>query len=203
MADFRYTAITPEGRQVQGFLTAKNKGQAKKALDVVSTRKSLTIQELNKQKKYIYRAKNKHGEKIKGELKAYSEEELKKALENLDYTDIKIEKKILGNLLGGVSDSEITRFMGMCSDLLKENLKFEEILNLLAADTDNLALKGVIQEILRDLKEGKEGSDVFSKHQNIFGKFPAYMMGIAVESGNMQQIFESTAKFLEREQDFK
>ena len=203
MAEFRYIAITTEGRQVQGFLSAKNKGQAKKALDIISTRKNLTVQNLSKQRKYIYRAKNKYGEKVKGELKAYTKEELKKALENLDYTDIKIEKKILGDLLSGVSDGEITRFMGMTADLLEENLKFEEILNLLASDTDNLAFKGILQEILRDLEEGKEGSEVFGKHEKVFGKFPAYMMGIALESGNMQQIFESTAKFLEREQSFK
>ena len=203
MADYRYIALTPEGRQVQGYLSAKNKGQAKKALDIISSRKNISIQDVHKQKKYIYKAKNKYGESVKGELKAYSQEELKKALESLDYTNIKIEKKILGNLLGGVGSEEITRFLGMCSDLLKENLQFEEILNLLSADTDNLTLKGIIQEILRDLKEGKEGSEVFGKHANVFGKFPAYMMGIAMESGNMQQIFESTAKFLERELEFK
>lgn len=203
MAEYRYIAITPEGRQVQGYLNAKNKNQAKKALNIISSRKNISIKNFNKQKKYIYKAKNKYGENVKGELKAYSQDELKKALESLDYTNIKIEKKILGNLLGGVGTAEITRFLGMCSDLLKENLQFEEILNLLSADSDNLSLKGIIQEILRDLKEGKEGSEVFGKHKNVFGKFPAYMMGIAIESGNMQQIFESTAKFMEREQEFK
>ena len=203
MADFRYIAITPEGRKVQGYLSAKNKKQATQALDIISSQKSVSIQDFQKQKKYIYKAKNKYGEEVKGELKAYSKEELKDALENLDYTDIKVEKKLLDSLIGGVSNEEISRFLGMCSDLLKENLPFEEILNLIASDTDNLKMKGIIREIIRDLKEGKEGKAVFRKHKNVFGEFPSYMMGIAVESGNMQEIFKNTARFLERKQEFK
>ncbi|MCF7886686.1 MAG: type II secretion system F family protein [Candidatus Marinimicrobia bacterium] len=203
MPDFRYTAITSEGRKVQGFINAKSKQQANKALNVISSRKNISVRNLEKQKKYIYKAKNKYGESVKGELKAYSKDELQEALENLDYTDIKIEKKILGSLFNKISNSEITRFLGMCSDLLKENLAFEEILNLIASDTDNLRMKGIIREIIRDLKEGKEGKEVFGKHKDVFGDFPAYMMGIAVESGNMKEIFKNTATFLERDQEFK
>ncbi|MBN2279757.1 MAG: type II secretion system F family protein [Candidatus Marinimicrobia bacterium] len=201
MADFRYRATTSDGRRVQGFLNANNAGEAKKALTVLASRRNLKIDQLEKQSIFMYRAKGKYGEKVKGEQRAFSRTELQQALSSLDYSDIKIEKKLFGNI-GGVSKDEIAQFLSLCSDLLKENLPFEEILGLIASDTQNMVLKSTVREIMKDLKDGKDGQEVFGKHQNIFGKFPAYMMGIATTSGNMQAIFESTAKFISRTQEF-
>jgi type IV pilus assembly protein PilC len=61
----------------------------------------------------------------------------------------------------------------------------------------------VIREIQKDLKDGKEGSEVYGKHEDVFGKFAAYMLSVASTSGNMALVFESTAKFLERDAQFK
>ena len=43
----------------------------------------------------------------------------------------------------------------------------------------------------------------FNKHRDKLGKFTAYMLGIASKSGNMAEIYESTARFLERKDEFK
>ncbi len=37
----------------------------------------------------------------------------------------------------------------------------------------------------------------------MFGKFTAYMLGLASKSGNMAEIYKATAKFLERRQEFR
>ena len=70
-------------------------------------------------------------------------------------------------------------------------------------DTPNKVLRDTLVEINQDLKEGKDGGEVYGKHANVLGKFTAYMLGIASSSGNMVQIYDSTAKFLERTEDFK
>jgi type IV pilus assembly protein PilC len=44
---------------------------------------------------------------------------------------------------------------------------------------------------------------VFGKQADILGKFPAHLLGVASKSGNMVEIYESTAKFLERNEEFK
>ena len=201
MADFRYRAVTSDGRRVQGYLNANNPKEAKKALTVLSARKNLKIENLEKQQAFVYRAKGKYGEKVKGEQKAFSKTELQEALSSLDYTDIKVDRMLIGSI-GGVPSAEVAQFLSLCADLLKENLPFEEILSLIASDTQNMTMKSTIREIMKDLKEGKDGKEVFNKHANIFGKFPAYMMGIATTSGNMQAIFESTAKFIQRKEEF-
>jgi type IV pilus assembly protein PilC len=88
-------------------------------------------------------------------------------------------------------------------DLLKENLPYDEILTLLSEDTTNKTMRETIKTISKDLKDGKEGTEVFSKHEEVFGKFPAFMLAVASTSGNMQAIYESTAKFMERDETFK
>jgi type IV pilus assembly protein PilC len=57
-------------------------------------------------------------------------------------------------------------------------------------------------EIHKDLKTGKEGKQVFLKHADVLGKFTVHMLSIAATSGNMADIYENTAKFLERTADF-
>jgi type IV pilus assembly protein PilC len=41
------------------------------------------------------------------------------------------------------------------------------------------------------------------KQQQMLGKFTAYMLGIASQTGNMSEIYEATARFLERQNEFK
>ena len=53
------------------------------------------------------------------------------------------------------------------------------------------------------LKKGADSEATFLKYQNVFGKFTAYMLGLASKSGNMAEIYKATAKFLERRQEFK
>ena len=115
---------------------------------------------------------------------------------------IKVERKLL-YFKGGVPTEEIVSFVRLSADLLKQKLRFEEILNLVAEDTTNKRLKGTLRQIEKDLKEGKDGHEVYGKHQNIFGRFATYMLSVASTSGNMSQVFESTAKFLERDAEFR
>ena len=64
-------------------------------------------------------------------------------------------------------------------------------------------MKATIRQIEKDFKEGKDGKVVYGKHKDIFGEFATYMLGIASNSGNMAEVFDSTAKFLERDAEFK
>jgi type IV pilus assembly protein PilC len=80
---------------------------------------------------------------------------------------------------------------------LIRNLAYGEILTLLINDTQNKALKETLKEINNDLKKGADSEVTFLKYQSVFGKFTAYMLGLASKSGNMAEIYKATAKFLE------
>ncbi|MEO1023821.1 MAG: type II secretion system F family protein, partial [Bacteroidota bacterium] len=120
----------------------------------------------------------------------------------LGYQVVSINKRLF-NFQGGVPMSEVVTFISLSADLLKQQLTFDEILNLLIEDTSNKRMKEVVKTIQKDLKDGKEGKEVYGKHESVFGKFAAYMLSVASTSGNMALVFESTAKFLERDAEFK
>ena len=64
-------------------------------------------------------------------------------------------------------------------------------------------MKRIIKEILTDLKDGKDGEEVFNRQAYYLGKFPAKMLGVASKSGNMAEVYDNTAKFLERVHEFR
>jgi len=203
MAQFRLKAVSQKGKVVQTEFEATNKKDAQIKVDRLSKTNGLRIQSLDQKSIFVYKVKKKNSKKpITGEQEAYSKEELERALIKLGYQIVSINKKMF-NFSGGVPMTEVVSFISLSADLLKQQLTFDEILNLLIEDTTNKRMKEVIKEIQKDLKDGKEGAQVYSKHEPIFGKFAAYMLSVASTSGNMALVFESTAKFLERDAEFK
>ena len=100
-------------------------------------------------------------------------------------------------------NQDVIMFVRLAANLLSEKMPFNEVLNLLVADISSPALKQTIRDINSDLKGGMEAKQAFMKHQDHLGKFTAYMLGVASQSGNMSEIYEATAKFLERRDEFK
>ncbi|MEQ9265436.1 MAG: type II secretion system F family protein [Balneolaceae bacterium] len=202
MAQFRIKALSKKGKTVQTEFEADNKKEAQLKVDRISKTNGLTVQSLEEKTTYLYKVKRAGNKAVTGEQEAYSKEELERALVKLGYQVVSINKKLF-NFKGGVPMAEVVSFIRLCADLLKQQLTFDEILNLLIEDSSNKRMKEVVKEIQKDLKDGKEGTQVYGKHENIFGKFAAYMLSVASTSGNMALVFDSTAKFLERDAEFK
>ncbi|MCH7619768.1 MAG: type II secretion system F family protein, partial [Candidatus Marinimicrobia bacterium] len=199
MEQFKYTAKDIRGRVVTGIIEAENKKEAKKQSESIAVKRRLKIQSLRQKVNFIYRVRRGTQEIQNGEQKAYSKEELQAALEKLGFKVLKVQKKFL-DFKGGVPSAEIASWIRLCADLLHENLAYDEILDLLGEDTTNKRMREVIKEISKDLKEGKEGTEVFGKHEDVFGKFPAFMLAVASTSGNMAEVYDSTAKFMQRDE---
>jgi type IV pilus assembly protein PilC len=76
-------------------------------------------------------------------------------------------------------------------------------MQLMVNDIQNRTLREAIKDINTELKQGKDSERAFIKHEAVLGRFTAHMLGLASKSGNMAEIYDSTAKFLERQTDFK
>ena len=202
MAQFRLKAVSKTGKTVQTEFEAENKKEAQVKVDRLSKTNGLNIQSLDQKSIYVYKVKRAGKKPVNGEQEAYNKEELERALVKLGYQVVSINKKWF-DFKGGVPMDEVVAFIRMSADLLRQQLTYDEILNLLIEDSSNKRMKEVIKEIQKDLKDGKEGTQVYGKHEPIFGKFAAYMLSVASTSGNMSLVFDSTAKFLERDAEFK
>lgn len=202
MPQFRLKALSQAGKTIQTEFEAQSKKEAKKKVQKYEKKNGIRVQALEQKQTYIYKVQRNNKPKQTGEQEAYNKEELERAFTKLGYKVHSVNKKLF-DFKGGVPNEEIVTFVSLSADLLKQQLPYDEILTLLLEDTQNKKMKEVIKEIQKDLKDGKEGSEVYGKHEDVFGKFAAYMLSVASTSGNMALVFESTAKFLERDAEFK
>lgn len=202
MPKFRLKATSKAGKLIKTEFEADSKKEAQQKVDKLVRKNGIKIQALDKKEIYQYKIQKNGKPKVLGEQEAYSKDELERALTKLGYKVHSINKKWF-DFKGGVPNEEIVTFISLSADLLRQELPYDEILDLLYEDTQNKKMKDVIKEIQKDLKDGKEGTEVYGKHQDVFGKFACYMLGVASTSGNMALVFESTAKFMERDAEFK
>lgn len=201
MAVFRFKGLNSQGKLVTNEFEAENKKAAKERIDKFAQSRGVKIQSIDQKQVFMYKV-IKDGKTLNGEQEAYTKEELERVLIKLGYKVKSINKQLF-DIKGGVPVDEVVNFIRLSADLLKQKLTYDEILNLLYEDTANKRMKEVIKTIQKDLKDGKEGNEVYAKHEPIFGKFACYMLSVASTSGNMALVFESTAKFLERDATFK
>ncbi len=202
MPEFRLKAISPQGRAIKTEFEATSKKEAKNKVDKLSRKKGFKVKSIDKKQTFQYKVQKGAKDPVTGEQEAYTKEEVEKALVKLGYKVISINKKWF-DFKGGVPQKEVVSFISLSADLLEQQLSFDEILTLLYEDTQNQRMKETIKEIQKDLKAGKDGREVYSKHEDVFGKFACYMLSVASTSGNMALVFKSTAKFMERDQEFK
>lgn len=200
--EFRYYGITPNGKVIQGRVTASSKSKAKKLIGDVSKKYNLEIRNILPKRTFLYKVKLPNGKKLKGKQSAFSKEEVAQALAKIGYQNARIEPALF-EFKTKPSSSQIMMFINMSTFLLKEKMSYDKILRMLTEEESNPRLKETLKEIERDLKRGEEGTEVFLRYQNIFGRFPAYMLGLATKSGNMAQVYEATSKFMERDAEYK
>ena len=115
---------------------------------------------------------------------------------------ISVKRKLL-NFRMKPPTTDIVTFVRVSADLIRQKLPYNEILQLMANDIENKSLRDSVREINNELKQGKDSEKVFVKQEGVIGRFTAHMLGLASKSGNMADIYESTAKFLERRAEFK
>ncbi len=202
MSYYRLVGKAMNGKPVQTEFEATNLKEAKQKADKLTKQKALQLESLDEKKVWLYKARKNGAGWVEGEQEAYNQEDLKLALQKLGYSDLTIKKKVV-LWKAGVPNDEVVTFIRLSADLLRQKLPYDEILTLLYEDTVNPRMKEVIKQIQKDLRDGKEGKEVYGRHEKVFGKFAAYMLGIATTSGNVAEVFESTAKFLERDAAFK
>ena len=202
MPEFRYQGTRASGRAVQGILNARSRREAKKRIQDICLRQHIQLTALHRKSTYTYKVQRGRDKPVQGEQRAFCKEEVENGLRRLNLHVIRVGRKWLDFRLKPPS-KDLVLFVRICADLLRERLPYEEALSLLVGDTQNRALSETIKEIQQDLKDGKDGQAVFGKHADVLGRFTAYMLSVASTSGNMAEIYDSTAKFLERNQEFK
>jgi type IV pilus assembly protein PilC len=204
MIEAKFSAIKSDGQIISGVLSSNSNLELKKQLKEIAFKNNYRINKIEKKSTFRYKVKsrNKFEKPIIGSQRAFNKEEVSEAFKLLGYEIISIRKQIF-EFAAKPSHAEILNFVQITSDMLEESLPFSEILTFLINDTNNKVLKETLKDISKDLKQGVDGEKAFMKHQSVFGRFTAYMLGLGSKSGNMAEIYSATSKFLERSLQFK
>ena len=202
MHEYRFSGVNAFGEPVTGTLVAKSKRAVEKKLSGLAEKHRFTTRNVQKRNTYLYKVRHQNGTVVKGVQKAYTPEEVETAFKRLGMEVISVQKNVIGFSLKP-SATDIAMFVRLAANMLRRHLPFDEILTLLGTDTQSRSLRQAIKDLSSDLKGGMNGQQAFLKQQHIFGKFTAYMLGLSTNSGNMAEMFEATAKYLERKNEFR
>ena len=202
MIEVRFTAQKTTGQILSGNLTELSFAEAKKKIHKLAEKNQLKIQTIEKKSSFIYKIKRGIEKPIVGEQRAFNKEEVVNALRKLGYEVVSVNKKLF-DLNLKPPQQEIVSYVKISAELLDQKLPYSEILTLLINDTENKTLRETLKQINNELKKGADSEATFLRYQSVFGKFTAFMLGLASKSGNMAEIYKATAKFLERQQEFK
>ncbi|MBB4089102.1 type II secretion system F family protein [Salinibacter ruber] len=199
--EYRFQGVTAGGQSVQGTVMASSKRKAREKVEDLSEEHGFKPSDLKKRRTYYYKVRHPNGTVKTGEQKAFSAEEVEEALGNMGLEVVKVQKKWFDFEFSPPQD-DLIMFVRLAANLLRENLPFDEVLEMLVNDVSSKSLQQVIRDLNSDLKGGMNAEKAFNKHRDKLGKFTAYMLGIASKSGNMAEIYEATARFLERKDEF-
>ena len=202
MPEYRYIGVNVGGQPIQGVVYCPDDKTVKAKINELVQMKGIRIDTVQKKNLYVYKAQKGGRKSISGVQKAFSKAELHNALTKMGYKVHYIRKKLF-DFRFRVPSKDLVLFMRISADLLREKFPYSEILSLIGNDTSNRTLRETLSDVQKDLRAGNEGHAVFGKHVDAFGKFTAHMLAVASTSGNMADIYESAARFLEREAEFK
>jgi len=200
--EYRFKGVSPEGKLVQGTFMADSPKAAKQQLAKVELRYKLKVHTFEKKRDWLYKVYIEGKKPVNGRQSAYSKDEVANALRRMGYSKFKISP-VLFDLPSKPSMPDIMMFIRLSATMLRDKMSFGKILEMLAEEQPNRGFRDALQQIESQLKAGAEGREVFMRYQHIFGKFPAYMLGLATRSGNMAEVFDATAKFIERDMEIK
>jgi type IV pilus assembly protein PilC len=202
MAEFRIEGISTAGKAIQGIIEAENPRAAKHKASQMAQQRRFKLIRILPRATFLYKVQRGSEKPVLGEQKAFTKEEVREALSKMGFRVLIVKKKMM-NVKMKPPTAEIVTFVRVSADLIRQKLPYNEILQLMVNDVENKTLRDGLREINNELKQGKDSEKVFVKQEAILGRFTAHMLGLASKSGNMAEIYDSTAKFLERQADFR
>ncbi len=201
--EYRFKGFGPQGKLVQGTFMAESSKIAKGNLARLVNKYHLRISTFEVKKDWLYKVYTPGKKKpFAGRQSAYSKKEVEVALRKMGYSKFTINP-VLFDLPTRVGLGDVMMFIKLSTTMLRDRMSFGKILEMLAEEQENRGFKEALLQIESQLKGGAEGREVFNRYAHVFGKFPAFMLGLATRSGNMAEVFEATSKFIERDMEIK
>lgn len=152
---------------------------------------------------YIYRAKKGSSETVTGHIDARSQEEAIDLINQQGLLPVTIEEKISfmasvqsGGKRGRVTTNEVYDFSRQLASLIKSGIPILRALELIVGQTNNAYFRGILDSIVRKIRNGSTFSEALSDHPQIFNAFYIAMVRTGEESGRLKEMLLSLSAYL-------
>jgi general secretion pathway protein F len=156
---------------------------------------------------YTYRAVAKDGSVAEGVIDASDEKGAIERLRNSGLIPLNVTAPKEGGLRKTFAlrsaRSEVLTFTTELSALLGAGLPLDRSLNIIAEVSEAGEMKGVVQAVLRSIREGSSFSDALQKHPRVFTRLYVNMVRAGEAGGILDVVLEKLNEFLESSKELK
>jgi len=155
---------------------------------------------------YKYKACDASGKTEEGQLNAESEQEVLATLQNRQMIPLKIEQQAENTGLftrQSISNRDVIDFTnGLCT-LIEARVPLDRALGLLEGITEKQVVQKLIEDLRRDVKEGKSLADALQTRPKTFSRMYVNMIHAGEEGGILEHLLPKLADFLATADDAK
>ena len=160
---------------------------------------------------YIYRALDKKGKTVKGEMEATNELEVSTKIAKLGYIPVSIGFKadksapffsrFFRKKVKRASVKSLIVFTRQFATIVKAAVPVVEGLGVLAEQTEDVSLKNALNKIIHDVEEGQKLSEAMSKHPQVFSELYVNTVVAGEAGGVLDKVLMRLADVLEEEEE--
>lgn len=160
-------------------------------------------------KSFAYTSRNESGKVVKGKIDAQSEAAAVAKIRGLGLQPVTVEESLAGTGLQreikipgfekGVALKDLAIMSRQLATMISSGLSLLRALSILASQTDNKKLAGILQQVSVDVENGGSLSDAFAKHPVDFPPLMINMIRAGETGGFLEKAMESLAVNYEKE----
>jgi len=152
---------------------------------------------------FIYKAKNRAGRKIKGDLDAPNLDMAENLLNRRGLSDIRVKPKprdiLEGTFLEGrVSSRDMVIFSRQFSTMINSGVPILQSLQVMCEQTENKILRRKLYEIKNNIEGGDSLFDALSKHRDVFDDLYTNMVDAGETGGILDVVLDRLAQYIEK-----
>ncbi|MGA1055789.1 MAG: type II secretion system F family protein, partial [Pseudohongiellaceae bacterium] len=149
---------------------------------------------------FKYQAFDQAGRVENGQLNAESEREAVRILKGRNLTPVKIHQTRPGTELlrrKKISNADLLDFtIGLCT-LVEARVPLDKALRLLDGITESAAMRELVLQLLKDVKEGRSLAEAMESHPQVFSKMYVNIVRAGEEGGILHELLPDLAEFLD------
>ena len=157
---------------------------------------------------FLYKAKSKEGNVIKGKVEGSNKTLAIRTLSQMDLIVYEVEpvNDILNKDISigkPLKQKDFVVFLRQFATLIETGILLVNAIDLLAQQTESVALKEALEGISEDVKEGKLLSESMDLYPALFPKLLVQMIKSGEVGGNLQEVLDRMATYYEKQYNLK